>query len=133
MHTGRNVQLRLAANVASVTAGRTAAYAAMPPISQSSPLVAAAPAACTVAYRHAEPVRLAERGGLERVASRRRLVDVEALVAERRRDGVDDRGLVVHDQDPVGHTGSLPPVPVNGLRNEPHRPGGMMPPRAGMP
>jgi len=38
----------------------------------------------------------------ERVAAGARLLDDEALVAERRRDGVDDRRLVVDDQDRPG-------------------------------
>jgi hypothetical protein len=57
---------------------------------------------------------------VESVAAIDRLVDLEALVAECRRDGVDDRGLVVDDEDPAACGGSVhvPIVsgfPVSGL------------------
>ena len=41
------------------------------------------------------------RDRLERLAAGGGLVDVEALVPERGRDRVDDRRLVVDDEDPV--------------------------------
>jgi hypothetical protein len=48
-----------------------------------------------------DEVGLELRDGRERLASGARLLDVVALVAERRRDGVDDRRLVVDDEDPL--------------------------------
>ena len=52
-----------------------------------------------------DEVGLAALDGDERVAAVRRLVDLVALVAERRRDGVDDRRLVVDDEDPAAAAG----------------------------
>ena len=48
-----------------------------------------------------DQVGLDARDRGERVAAVRRLLDLVALVAERGRDGVDDRRLVVDDEDPV--------------------------------
>ena len=50
----------------------------------------------------------------------RGLLDLEALVAERGRDGVDDRRLVVDDEDPLAlarsaHDRSVSAFPVSGL------------------
>ena len=46
-----------------------------------------------------DQVGLEARDRRERLAAGRRLLDLEALVAERGRDGVDDRALVVDDED----------------------------------
>jgi hypothetical protein len=43
---------------------------------------------------------------LERSAAGRRLVHLVALVAERRRDGIDDRRLVVDDEDALSGCGT---------------------------
>ncbi len=48
-----------------------------------------------------DQVRLAPRDRGERVAAVQGLLDVVPLVAERGRDGVDDRRLVVDDEDPL--------------------------------
>ena len=48
-----------------------------------------------------DQIRLLPGDQLERVPAVRGLVDLEALVAERGRDGVDDRRLVVDDEDPL--------------------------------
>jgi hypothetical protein len=52
-----------------------------------------------------DQVGLAAADRVERGAARGRLLDVEALVAEGRRDRVDDRGLVVDDEDPLSAGG----------------------------
>src|SRR4029077_568351 len=49
-----------------------------------------------------DEVRLLPRHGGEGVAAVRRLLDLVALVAQRGRDRVDDRTLVVDDEDPAG-------------------------------
>ena len=47
-----------------------------------------------------DQVRIEAGDGGERFAPRRRLLDLESLVSQSRRDGVDDRRLVVDDEDP---------------------------------
>ena len=67
------------------------------------------------------------RDGGERLAAGRGLLDLESLVAQGGRDGVDDRALVVDDEDPgavavgaladAAHTRTVPLEPVSRLRN----------------
>ena len=63
-----------------------------------------------------DEIGLALGDGLERLPSSGRLVDLESLVPERGCDGVDDRRLVVHDEDALSaHEVSLPSNPVSRL------------------
>ena len=71
-----------------------------------------------------DEIRLESRDGVERVAPVVRLLDLVALVAESGGDGVDDRLLVVDDEDALlhavasveAHVPTVPRLSVNCLR-----------------
>ena len=68
-----------------------------------------------------DQVRLLPRHCLERLAARGRLGDVVALVPKRGRDRVDDRLLVVDDEDALAvgaHSPMVAAIPVNRLRGQ---------------